>query len=150
MSSGKSKYAQCLESADEESDTESDNDAKGTPADTEKAATITKKANDKAEEWWKAGKKAVKFYQSDSKTLQVHTKHAMVLFASLEKKVPGDETDISQAWITKLFKKSVFLNGMKGLCYLLGDMLNSATAAKSTLFGTPESMKVMAIYVGKE
>ena len=120
MSSGKSKYAQCLESADEESDTDSDNDAKGTPADTEKAATITKKANDKAEEWWKAGKKAVKFYQSDSKTLQVHTKHAMVLFASLEKKVPGDETDISQAWITKLFKIFRFLEWYEGFVLPFG------------------------------
>ena len=102
-----------------------------------------------ASDVWNAGKAKRKANKHNFKALKEQSKFALKLVKYLAKKLPEGDEDISQPAAIALLNAPIFLNGLKGLCYLLSDVLNDASAANAALFGDVNLTTSVANYVGK-
>ena len=98
---------------------------------------------------WNAGKAKRKANKQNFKELKEQSKFALKLVKCLAKKLPEGDEDISQPAAIALLNAPIFMNGLKGLCYLLSDVLNDASAANAALFGDANLTTSVANYVGK-
>ena len=106
-----------------------------------------------AEELWEAAKAAMKANVHDFKALENEGKNAIKLIKLLGKplgKPLAGGVDISHTANESLVNGGCFLKGLKGLCYVLSDILNHASAAGASLFGDAGLTKSVAPYVGKD